>query len=223
MSTFSAAQVIQRLSAERLSSYLRATNGDVDRSLALYDWNSSVSGALYEDIGRIEVVFRNALDQALTVYGADRGWPTVWFSRSQLFPGRHGERAQEDIGKAQRRARQRNSAEVHGKVIAELTFGFWRYLCSGSYLTSLWVPALTRAFPNHPRQGDPRAVRSEVEKHIQRIHFLRNRIAHYEPIHQRNLHRDVASIFEIAVWIDGDAHRWIVSQSRTTELLQMRP
>ena len=34
--------------------------------------------------------------------------------------------------------------------IAELNFGFWRYLRKPPYLTSLWVPAVASAFPLHP-------------------------------------------------------------------------
>ena len=42
-------------------------------------------------------------------------------------------------------------------MIAELNFRFWRYLCTQPYLTSLWVPVLAAAFPNHPTPRDPRA------------------------------------------------------------------
>jgi hypothetical protein len=38
-------------------------------ALHLYDWNSAVSGALHEDLGRVEVVLRNALDGALVRHG----------------------------------------------------------------------------------------------------------------------------------------------------------
>ncbi|HXL93420.1 MAG TPA: hypothetical protein VN969_31200 [Streptosporangiaceae bacterium] len=36
---------------------------------------------------------------------------------------------------------------VPGKVVAELHFGFWRYLLASKYYTALWVPALSAAFP----------------------------------------------------------------------------
>ncbi|MGH9023736.1 MAG: hypothetical protein ACRDV9_11680 [Acidimicrobiia bacterium] len=35
-----------------------------------------------------------------------------------------------------------------GKVVAELSFGFWRYLVTPHYEQSFWVPALDHAFPN---------------------------------------------------------------------------
>lgn len=223
MSTINHTAVAQRLTIDRLRSYLAATGGDLVKAMELYDWNAEVAGAFHEDIGRLEVVFRNALDGALVGYGTVQGWPEVWYRRSQLFPGRHGGRALEDITTARRRATRRATPEVHGKVIAELSFGFWRFLCTPPYLTSLWVPVLSGAFPNHPHAGDPRKVRRDVDDRIQRVHFLRNRVAHHEPIHQRNLQRDVDSIAELAGWICADTRDWLVGASRATQAIQRRP
>jgi hypothetical protein len=182
-----------------------------------------VGGALHEDIGRLEVVFRNAIDEALVAYGAAQGWSTRWYQRRQLFPGKHGARALDDVKKARGRATRRGVAEVHGKVIAELSFGFWRFLCTKPYLTSLWVPALVDAFPNHPDHGDPRGVRHAVDDRIQRVHFLRNRVAHHEPVHHRNLGRDLDSIVQLASWVSADTRDWIVGASRTADVIKDRP
>lgn len=157
----------------------------------LYEWNTLMSGALHEDIGRVEVVLRNALDRALTAHGHNSGWPTSWYQRHALFPGKHCQRTQTDIHTARDRATRRNTVpEEQGKVIGELTLGSWRFLCTGPYLTSLWVPVLVAAFPNHPDAGDPRRVRADVDDRIQRVHFVRDRVAHHEPIH----HRDCSEI-----------------------------
>jgi hypothetical protein len=147
----------------------------------------------------------------------------VWYRRGQLFAGKHGRRAVEDIDAARKRATRGRKPEAHGKVIAEFTFGFWRYLRTASYLTSLWVPAMAAAFPNHPNPSDPRAVRQDVEDRIQRVHFVRNRIAHHEPIHHRNLQRDQASLLEVAGWICTDSQLWIANTSRAGFVLAQRP
>ena len=223
MSTINHEAIARRLTRERLRSYLTSTGGDLEKAIALYDWNAQVGGALHEDIGRLEVVFRNAIDEALVTYGAAQGWPTVWYRRRQLFPGRHGARALDDIKTARGRATRRGVPEVHGKVVAELSFGFWRFLCTTPYLTSLWVPAVAEAFPNHPDHGDPRAVRQAVDDRIQRVHFLRNRVAHHEPVHHRNLKRDLDSIAQLAGWMSADAREWIVGASRAAEVLKQRP
>jgi hypothetical protein len=223
MSTINHEAIARRLTTERLRSYLASTGSDLEQAIALYDWNARVGGALHEDIGRLEVVFRNAIDQALVAYGTAQGWPTVWYRRRQIFPGRHGARALDDIKVARSRATRRGVPEAHGKVVAELSFGFWRFLCTKPYLTSLWVPAVADAFPNHPDRGDPRAVRRAVDDRIQRVHFLRNRVAHHEPVHHRNLRRDLDSIAQLAWWISADARDWIVGASRTANVIKDRP
>ena len=206
-----------------MGSYLASVGGDLEQAIALYDWNAQVGGALHEDIGRLEVVFRNAIDEALVTYGTAQGWPTIWYRRHQLFPGKHGARALDDIKTARGRATRRGVPEVHGKVVAELSFGFWRFLCTKPYLTSLWVPVVADAFPNHPDHGDPRVVRQAVDDRIQRIHFLRNRVAHHEPVHQRNLKRDLDSIAQLADWISAEARDWIVGMSRAADVIEGRP
>lgn len=219
-----AAVVADRLTRERLSSYLAASGGDLDQALQLYEWNSLMSGALHEDIGRVEVVLRNAFDQALTAYGRQSQWSTPWYHRRSLFPGKHGQRALDDIRTARDRATRRGSQpETPGKVVAELTFGFWRFLCTGPYLTSLWVPVLASAFPNHPAAGDPRQVRADVDDRVQRVHFLRNRVAHHEPIHHRDLNRDHAGMLDIVRWICIDTSDWATSTSRSMSVLSSRP
>ncbi len=57
--------VVIRLTVERLTSYLVRTDRDEKAALRLYDWNIRVSGALLEDIGGLEVLFRNSVDRAL--------------------------------------------------------------------------------------------------------------------------------------------------------------
>ena len=77
--------VASYLTAERLRSYTAAGGGDLSKALALYDWNAAISGALHEDLGRVEVVLRNAIDMALTAHGrsvgcplSDKCTPTSW-------------------------------------------------------------------------------------------------------------------------------------------------
>jgi len=224
LSTFDASTLRGRLTPDRLGSYLRATAGDLDLAIMLYDWNISASGAFFEDIGRVEVVLRNALDQALSALGDRRGWPTPWYQRTALFPGAHGGRALDDIATARRRATRGGVPESHGKVMAELSFGFWRYLCTKPYLTSLWVPALANAFPNHAAAGDPRGVRRDVDDRVQRVWFLRNRIAHHEPIHERNLALDNTNLREkLCQWMCADTHAWVASKSRWPTVQGKRP
>lgn len=224
MSTNSPERIVERLTRERLRSYLRACGQDLDRAIELYDWNVAVAAALHADLGRFEVVFRNALDGALGQVATSRGWPDPWERHPELFPGRGSERTRADIHTARKRAtRSGKLPEVHGKVIAELNFGFWRYLCAKQHLTTLWVPALAGAFPSHPTLQNARVVRADVERRVQGLLFVRNRIAHHEPIHQRDLHRDFEAIIEVTGWMGSASHDWIRDRSRVTEVLRSKP
>lgn len=218
--------VADRLTRGRLGSYLNAADGNIRAAIELYDWNAMVGASFLEDLGRLEVVFRNAVDDALTAYGAAQGWPEVWYRRHQLFRGEHGPQARTwaniEIAR-QRAAGQRDRQEEPGKVIAELSFGFWRFLCTKSYLTSLWVPAVAAAFPQHPSSGNPRQVRADVEGRMRRLYFLRNRIAHHEPVHRRNLARDHAETLELIGWICPDCRAWAEAVSRTPGIIGARP
>ena len=66
-------EVAARLTAPRLKAYLKAVGGEVEAAIRLYDWNTSAAGALYGDIGRLEVIFRNTVDEALLRYGEFQG------------------------------------------------------------------------------------------------------------------------------------------------------
>ncbi len=219
MSTFDHRVIADRLTPDRLDSYLEATRGDLDAAIKLYDWNIRVSAALYEDLSRLEVVFRNTVDDALVDHGQARGWPQIWYRRRQLFSARMWA----GVESARNRAIRDGRPETRGQVVAELNFGFWRFLCTPPYLTSLWVPVLVGVFPGHPAAGDPRAVRADVEDRMQRLHFLRNRIAHHEPVHQRNLARAHQEGIDVVGWICADSRAWIESATRTPTVLRGRP
>ena len=211
--------LVRLLTPERLGSYLDATDHDPIAAIQLYDWNVLVSGALIEDIARLEVVFRNVVDSALVTHQHRRGQPTAWYRDQALL----SKRANTLVRAARDRATRSGRPERHGKVIAELNFGFWRFLCAKSYLTSLWVPALASAFPYHPRPCDPRTVRTDIHDRMKQLNELRNRIAHHEPVHKRDLDGDSKIVAEIAGWISPDARKWIVANSRTREILDRRP
>ena len=66
---------------------------------------------------------------------------------------------------------------THDKLIASLSFGFWRFLFAPRQFAA-FGSTLLEIFPNRPfgtRQ-------KEVFRRLAKINELRNRIAHYEPI-----------------------------------------
>ena len=67
-----------------------------------------------------------------------------------------------------------------GKIIAELTFYFWKRIYGPDYEHSLWRPTLKKTSP------DKKVRRAEVARHLETLYQTRNRLAHHEPVlHQR--------------------------------------
>lgn len=205
------------LTNERLESYFRAPGDDLDRAFHLYEWNMQASAGVLLTTGMVEIIVRNAFDAQLRGWAHDRQPGRPWFDLAPLDV--HG---QSDVAKARVRATTRGRhPEVHGKVIAELTFGFWRYLAASRYLTSLWVPAMHAAFPQGP--ADLRTRRREVERHLQQLMFVRNRAAHHEPIHHRDLRGDLDAATQLTGWISPDAASWVAAKSPLLQLIDSRP
>ncbi len=206
----------QMLTAERLGSYLRWSGGDLPAAFALYEWNMTASAAVMHTTGMVEVVVRNAMDRALHEMGQARGWSS-WFDRAPL-----DQRGRADIRKARERATRFGSQpEVRGKVVAELTLGFWRYLAASRYLTALWTPALYRAFPDG--HADKLQLQRQVDRHLTNLLLVRNRAAHHEPIHRRNLLRDLDAAVTLTSWVDSNAGEWIADLSTLEEVVGVKP
>lgn len=204
------------LTAQRLRSYRQCTK-TLSSAVELYEWNLRAAASVLVLTGLVEVVTRNALDRELSAWASRRGRSRDWFDLVAL--DRQGTA---DLDKARSRAtRNGRRAEVHGRVIAELTFGFWRYLVESRYHTALWVPGLHRAFPHGPR--DLRVRRAEVARRLQQLHFVRNRAAHHEPIHARDLSRDHELAIELLRWVSPEAGTWALRVSDLPTVLAARP
>ncbi len=203
------------LTEERLGSYFRAADGDRTAAFALYEWNIEASAAAVSLSAMVEVVLRNALDREMAILASKKGW-SDWLDTAPL-----DERGRKDVGQARARARRGRKVATRGHVVAELNLGFWRFLMSRRYLTRLWVPALDKAFPG--AEGDARTNQRVLEGHVEQINFLRNRAAHHEPIHRRDLLSDLHRAIYVADCIDPVAGRWIRSRETLSDTLARRP
>lgn len=205
-----------RLTPARFDKYVLAASGENTQALRLYEWNTSVSAAFYAGIGQFEILMRNALDVQLvryhrTVLSGDGMW---WRDSAMPF---HREQLNQ-VKDARRRARKGGVPETHGKVVAELMFGFWRFLVDARHSAVLWAPALRHAFP-HLRPK----VRTEVYGRLVRINGLRNRIAHYEPIHHMCLEDLWEDLLTVAGWLCPTTAAWIWSSATVPGVVAQRP
>ncbi|NIZ93396.1 hypothetical protein F1544_20635 [Kineosporiaceae bacterium B12] len=232
--------VQQLLSAPRLTPYRQATGGDLPDALTLYTLNVQISGAFYESLHYFEVGLRNRLDQQLTAWATtlDLASPGAAGSRDNALPSegrrdvavgptsagelpwyRHPQvplslNARRKVATAIKAATRDGREELPGRVVAELTFGFWWSLLADEYNRSLWQPCLREAFTQVRRQ--------RLHSTVDELRQLRNRIAHHEPIHGRDLHHDYDQLLATAGRITPRLHWLIDTTSRVPALLPTR-
>jgi hypothetical protein len=201
------AGIDRTISKERLRRYLRATGQDVPKALQLYEYNIHLSEALYGLLHGLEVSVRNAEHHALTTSFDTPAWfdaallGSYWadqIARAKLKPGATGR---------------------PGKVVAELTFGFWVDLVKDSNHWPLWVNSkLHTAFPHAQRH------RKFVHERLKIIQRLRNRVAHHEPVlTSRNTlytgggYITLPELLECAEWVCIETGQWMKTHFRYTE------
>jgi len=212
------ASIDRVISQERLSRYLAATKGDIGKALELYEYNIAISEALFGFLHGLEVAVRNSIHYTLR---RDLGTPT-WYDGGVALPwSTTGEALSLTAVMAdmvtEAKAKLQPTA-LPGKVIAELTFGFWPNTLTKRFHSTLWLPSLHKAFPHAT------APRSIIHLRLEVIRRLRNRIAHHEPI--LTSHNEVytgfkdqpcialSSILECVEWVSKDAALWLKAQSR---------
>ena len=196
-------------SAPRLSKY--SHHPDPER---LYIYNARITKELLVDIGHLEVLLRNAIDRSLSAtYGTD------WFLSTRI-PLTH--QAQKSIKKARQRTHQLMTPTVlPGKIIADVSFDFWRFLFTRTYQSTVWPKILTSL--------TQRVSRQEFENHLGRIYKMRNRCTHHEPWARQDVQREkketlavLDSIHTIAELINPGAADWIAKHSTVTASLAQR-
>ena len=214
MTNVAAGLIELSLSAERLAPYRHACHGDLDQAIALYEWNVDISTAFWRTLGQVEVVLRNTLHERLAAWSTSTYRESRWY----LDPANVLTlQARDDIAKARQRATRAGRDETPGRVVAELNFGFWRFLLARRYERTLRMPAIRAAFPRH------HGIRRDVDNVLAQLHQLRNRIAHHEPIHAHDLPALRTHAVDLVDWISPDARQWIDHRCEIQAVLERRP
>ncbi|MCK9900665.1 hypothetical protein MXD63_11315 [Frankia sp. Cpl3] len=108
-----AVQLRCRLSAERLDPYERTCNHDLERAVALYEWNSSINAAFHEALGLFEVVLRNALHDQPTLWHQRQRRPGRWYDDPAGILEAH---RRQDVADAYARLRRGGKAITPGRT-----------------------------------------------------------------------------------------------------------
>lgn len=194
------------LSTERFTRYLSAASSKSE-ALQLYAWNTALASAFHGPLQCLEISLRNAVHDRLS---ASRG--TSWFDQVSLLRGRD----LAIVADAKARVGQTGQAVTPGRVVAELSFGFWVGLFANAYDSTLWRTDLYRLF-------SPRPHRRGLHDDLDRLRTLRNRIAHHEPIFQRTLVDDYERIRVITRALSPDLCEWMEFHSRVLDVIADGP
>ncbi|ODQ95660.1 hypothetical protein BFG51_03340 [Dietzia alimentaria] len=183
----------------------------------LYAWNVQVSAAYFEVIGHVEVLLRNFISNRLE---AASPLPH-WYDDQQRF--QFNKHARRNIQNARGRL---VDPETTGRVVAELSFDFWRFLLVQNHEVTIWRVLRRQGMPHYPQPQS----RQPFEDCVERIYRLRNRIAHHEPlihpdttVETRRLDQLSTDLDTLARWIDPGAADWIASVSRVSQVRLLRP
>lgn len=211
-----ALSVREALSPPRISTYLYALNTrppSLDRALELYVWNAQLGAALLNPIAACEVVIRNAIDEALTAaYGVSWPWNNGFYlslpteGRTNLL-----------------KARNKPSSTSTGKVIAELSFGFWENMFTTAFDPMLWTPYLATVLPNLPAGMTVPQGRGHVRNKMKKMRDLRNRIAHHEPLLNLNVPNLINEMKDLISLRCHDTAAWMVQTNNLAPLLAAKP
>lgn len=240
--SFTYQQLEQAISAPRAHRYLSSAQGDLARAVLLYEHNTRLSASAWVTIADIEVVLRNTIADAISLHHSAQGRAPAmrWYDGPSWFTGSNqwfNQTTLDHIAKAMRRVKDNGPTVAarpnEGRLVAELTFGFWRFLIISRYEHSLWNPAIRAQFPGlaHLAGTDSR---KQVHQRMEDLNVLRNRIAHHEPVfdailipggNARSLtvERILDDGIELVEWTNPDAAAWIRSRSTYTQVAAGHP
>jgi hypothetical protein len=166
------------ISVARMNRYLLACDNNSKKAMTLYRKNLHLSQELFTIISCFEIALRNSIDRQYTSqHGND--WLQNSIVAGGIFDNLYCRRAKELINKSLTRV---FDSYTHTKLLAEMDFGFWRYLFAQPQFYA-GGQTLLRIFPSKPKSNSTvQYNHTFVFNQLEQINTLRNRIAHHEPI-----------------------------------------
>jgi hypothetical protein len=216
-------KITKYISANRLQKYEQVCGGNRQKVLKLYQTNIRLSQAFYPLLSLFEVVLRNAINEELTDCFSDPDWITneqsgfmsspsllrYDFGKKKTVPNHFMKKKVSEVIK------DLHGSHTQGKIIANLTFGFWTaFFDVPHYKILLGRPI--KIFSRLP----PSCNRSIVYQKLKRINDFRNRVYHNEAIiftldvsgnvvfdlqQSKEIYQDLNDLFQ---WLDLDYMAW---------------
>jgi hypothetical protein len=201
----SLAALERALSPERIAGYRCLEDRDVTDGLARYLWNIALGNAIQPALQTLEITFRNEMARAAAKITAGRRYtvdriPSWLDARPTMLlenERKKVDRAKADLGTGAK-------SQTEGHLIAKLDFGFWVALCREPYNDvrgegpRLWDRALDMVCRRRPASATTRA---DIFHRFDRVRSYRNRVAHHEPIWDRQYLDSHRYILESLAWM----------------------
>lgn len=204
----SVAELERALSTDRFSRYVSWAGGDKERALELYSLNVRTSEAMYVPLHALELALRNRIDGVLTgAHGAR------WFQDPAVVIEDH---QRSKVRKAIKELTQDGKAVDPGRVVAALSFGFWTAFLGRRY-HQLWGTQLWRITP---MPSGARRKRKDLAEVCTQIRYLRNRIAHHEPILHWDLPKHHDKIVSLTRQLSPALADWAATLDRFRQVHQ---
>ncbi len=184
------------VSNSRLKKYLAETEGNIDKAIALYEKNISVSESLYTALQGVEICLRNTINRQMCLAYDDN-----WLINKNENLDEHSKYQIDKVFNPK-------GSLTNDDIVAKASFAFWVGLLSDKSDEGLWRKSLYKCFM--VKNGK---TRSEVHKRMNAIRRFRNRVAHHEPILDKvgKMH---AEIIEAVGWMCEDTSIWLQSISK---------
>lgn len=201
----------QWLSDPRFASFLAQAGGNHNTAVALHEWHAQMAGSCLATLHHFEVLLRNAIDRRLGAGQPNVPVTSTWLLDPKVLRPQGINRVQEIL----RRLDKEHLPRERARVVAGLSFAFWKDLFAGPY-DPLWVADLRHAFPGA-------SLRREVLMPLGRIHLWRNRVAHHDSLLGQKLDLRFVDVVQVGHFIDPAAAGWLKSTSTMLDVLAKRP
>lgn len=161
----------------RMNRYLLACGGNTRKAMTLYRKNLQLTQELFTVVSCFEVALRNAIDATLTpILGND--WLRDAASIGGIFDTPSCRLTKENINDTIHKLHTYS----HFKLVAELGFGFWRFMFAQHQFNATGR-VLLRVFPSKPRSTPAIQYNNiYIYNQLAQLNNIRNRMAHHEPI-----------------------------------------
>ena len=167
----------QIMSPIRMNRYLAACNGNTRKAMTLYRKNLLITQELFTVISCFEVALRNAIDENIK-----RSIGNDWLKDSASLGGIFDNPKCRLTKKSINEAIIKLNTYSHHKLVAELGFGFWRFMFAQNQFNATGR-ILLGIFPLKPKSSSHIQYNNiYIFNQLALLNEIRNRMAHHEPI-----------------------------------------